>query len=890
MKFDLLTLSDHQYEGLDACIEGFQVFDRLQVHMACGTGKTRLGQAVCHELGSHTTLLLFPSLPLTSQTLTSWIAEGSINHSDILCVCSDPSVVEQDEDDHIISAPIQISTDPSQIKNFFIGRDPSRPTYIFCTYHSLPALAKGLPESTVIDLCVFDEAHRVVGDAEKNFAYGLHNHSDLTIDKRLFMTATPRLLMAEEGSSDLVYSMSNEQVFGPVVYTLSLHEAIERGIICDYQIIVSLQEDDEAHSSLYDEPSQGHHDLVFKSAALLQTMENVGAHKAFTFHQRISLSRQFNETLTQVAAHRQSRLNAWHVDGGMSEGERHAILRQFATVPTGVVSCSRCLSEGTNVPVTDLVAFMDPRSSETDIVQTLGRALRRAPGKKLGYVLIPLKLEHGVSVEEMLSKSSMRHVWRVLASVAEMDESYVRELRQIRRDIPSSQWSSTSIGLLDRIHVQASKDITEQAYRSLKFQIVDRLTSRWDTSFGEFMRFVREQGHARVPRRFVSESGLRLGMWCTTQRMLGRTQMLDAQRKRELEEAGFDFEPHQTSWDEAFFALKSYAVVNGNHHVPQAHMTEQGLSLGDWCADQRKLFKSGRLSPEREQQLRDEGFSFTPTDDAWMSNYQALKAFWSAHGHTNLAKDREDEASRSLNTWLQNQRQRKPSSDRRELLEALGVTFTSQLDQAWNEGFDRLESYLLASDGNLPVAGYATEDGFSLGNWISNQRQAHSSGKLSPERAQKLESIGFVFNAEDAAFETGLNELQTYKDKHGHANVPIAYVSESGYKLGTWCGNVRTRMKKNPDAERLAKLAELGFALDANAQSWQSHFELCVLELKKRGFVNTNAEASTGERIGAWLYRQVAKGKAGTLKPDQKAKLAQAGFIKVVHSPSDLEM
>lgn len=806
MKFDLSTLGEHQEEGLHACIEGFDKHDRVQAHMACGTGKTRLGLAVAYELESRITLLLFPSLPLISQTLDTWITEGNLRHQDILCVCSDRSVGDQDEIDDVVDIPIEVTTSPDQVGRFFENRSFDAPAYIFCTYHSLPSLAMGLPMGLIIDLCIFDEAHRVVGDVDKSFSFGLNNHVDLRIEKRLFLTATPRLILTEEGEEDQVYSMSNEEVFGPVVYELSLHEAIERGIICDYQIVVSIQD-----SSLVDQYllNTFDHDLIFKAASLLQTMDNVNAHKAFTFHQRISYSKIFSEALKLVAGHKGKPLEAWHVDGAMPEGERHGILKRFAESDTAVVSCSRCLSEGTNVPVTDLVAFMDPRSSETDIIQTLGRALRKAPGKTMGYVLIPLRLTEGESVEQMLESSSMRHIWRVLASLAEMDTKYISQLRTIRRDVPQKDWSNERIEVLEKVVIQATADVTEQAYRSIRFKMIDRLTSRWDSSFGELIRFGHNFGHLRVPKRYISASGFRLGAWCVTQRSLARTGMLNHERKAELAKAGFEFEPAQRSWDEAFREVLNYKEMFGTANVPLSHVTPEGFALGYWCSDQRKSKKANKMTVERENALRNAGFSFSPAEEAWMEKFNKLKSLVQDLGSIEKALAQDGE----LRVWITNQRNRRIPEERARLLKSIGVNLKSRFDNAWDKAFDLLMDYLEKNDGKHPPLSFRTEDGFALGNWVSNQRQAYASSKMSEERISRLKSINFIFNAETAAFEKGLSEIKIYKNKFGNSNVPNNYISPSGYKLGLWIRTTRHRMLAAPDKERIEALEKAGLEI-----------------------------------------------------------------------------
>nr|EIU2718324.1 DEAD/DEAH box helicase family protein [Pseudomonas aeruginosa]EIU2863521.1 DEAD/DEAH box helicase family protein [Pseudomonas aeruginosa] len=212
MHFDLNSLAEHQHEGLHSTLQVYTSADRAQVHMACGTGKTRLGQAVAFATEADRVLVLLPSLSLISQTMAAWIALGDLPLDRVLCVCSDPSVaMSEDEDVGVVDLPVEVSTSTETIAAH-VQRSAGGPLYVFCTYHSVPALAAGLPVGFRFDLGVFDEAHRTAGFVDAGFTFALHDHRTLKIAKRLFLTATPKHLPETARAGFDVYSMCNEGV------------------------------------------------------------------------------------------------------------------------------------------------------------------------------------------------------------------------------------------------------------------------------------------------------------------------------------------------------------------------------------------------------------------------------------------------------------------------------------------------------------------------------------------------------------------------------------------------------------------------------------------------------------------------------------------------------
>lgn len=197
MHFPPSLLAPHQLEARACILDQFQRHDRLQAHMACGTGKTRLGQGVAASLGARTIVVFLPALALISQTLQAWVGNAPIDLGNVLCVCSDESVATVEEsDDFLDKLPVQVTTQPEDIGVAI--ESAGEMLLVFCTYASAPTLAASLPTGYTFDLGIFDEAHKTAGEAGRRNSFALLDHPTLRIHRRLFLTATPLAIAEDE--------------------------------------------------------------------------------------------------------------------------------------------------------------------------------------------------------------------------------------------------------------------------------------------------------------------------------------------------------------------------------------------------------------------------------------------------------------------------------------------------------------------------------------------------------------------------------------------------------------------------------------------------------------------------------------------------------------------
>ena len=455
----------HQLEAIEAAKSHFASADRGKMIMACGTGKTftslQIVQAMTPKGG--TVLFLVPSLALLSQTLKEWKREASVNFR-AYAVCSDSKLSKQasTEDTRVADLAYPSTTNVEKLASHFNKGTDAELTVIFSTYQSIEVVAaaqkKGVPE---FDLIICDEAHRttgvtLAGDDESNFVR-VHDNNFIKGSKRLYMTATPRIYAeaskakAEEASAVLA-SMDNESQFGQEFHRLNFGNAVSRGLLSDYKVLVLTVSETQVSKSLQKILTDGD-ELKLQDAIKIVGCYN-GLRKrstnpddflvdknpmrtAVAFSRSIKDSKRIAElfgtvtkALNDEAKEKDGLIaEADHVDGTfnvMARNERLDWLKDTKTENTvRVLSNARCLSEGVDVPALDAVLFLNPRDSQVDVVQSVGRVMRKAEGKQYGYVILPIAVPAGKSAEDALADNkNYKVVWQVLQALRAHDERF----------------------------------------------------------------------------------------------------------------------------------------------------------------------------------------------------------------------------------------------------------------------------------------------------------------------------------------------------------------------------------------------------------------------------------------------------------------------------------
>lgn len=470
----------HQQAAITAFHEHFQTGDRGKLIMACGTGKTFTSLKIAENETGGRGLVLFlaPSIALVGQTLREWTAETSADIFPI-CICSDPEVSksrskkDEDQDGYSVTdLAFPASTNVDDIVRQFRLAEKFHADsllVVFSTYQSIAVIAAAQKiVQRPIDLIICDEAHRTTGvtlkDAEDSAFVKVHDNAFLQAKKRLYMTATPRLYAEEskkkaQDAEAWLCSMDDEALYGPEVFRIGFGEAVDKNLLADYKVLVLTLSESQIPAALQAAVADSSKEIDTDDASkligcinalskrmlidegLLKTSDPAPMRKAVAFCQNIKISKRisavFNgfkesyyDSLTQEERAEMVSVSAQHVDGTMPATTRDEKLSWLNAAPADGNECRiltnvRCLSEGVDVPSLDAVLFLSARNSQIDVVQSVGRVMRTAPGKKFGYIIIPVLIPSNVTPEEALNDNKrFAVVWTVLNALRAHDDRF----------------------------------------------------------------------------------------------------------------------------------------------------------------------------------------------------------------------------------------------------------------------------------------------------------------------------------------------------------------------------------------------------------------------------------------------------------------------------------
>lgn len=470
------TIRPHQEDALEAVRAGLANADRGKLIMACGTGKTFTALKIAEDMAGVGQMVLFlvPSLALMSQTIREWTIDTTTPIR-AFAVCSDAQVGKRRKFDGDV-AEIEIhdldypaTTSATKLAKKVSQPAPDRMTVVFSTYQSIQVISDaqhkhGLPEFALI---VCDEAHRTTGatlegDDESNFVK-VHNQAFIAGRKRVYMTATPRVFgdaiksKASEASA-VLSSMDDEKLYGETLFARGFGWAVEKGLLTDYKVLVLAVDEQMVSGGVQKRLADGTSELKLDDATKI-----IGCYKALTkrglkgelltdpepmrrglaFCKDIATSKmvkaEFAAVVSEYLASDEGKeaegdvkpldCQLEHVDGTFAAKERNRLLdwlkEEHSDHACRILTNARCLSEGVDVPALDAILFMHPRKSQIDVVQSVGRVMRRAPGKNMGYVILPIGVPSDKTPEEALNDNERyRVVWQILNALRSHDERF----------------------------------------------------------------------------------------------------------------------------------------------------------------------------------------------------------------------------------------------------------------------------------------------------------------------------------------------------------------------------------------------------------------------------------------------------------------------------------
>lgn len=473
-------LYPHVLEVRDKVFEYFKDNERGRLIMACGTGKTMTSLKIAEKQTDNkgTILFLVPSIALIGQTLKEWSSQADEPINPI-CICSDPEITRnRTKDDQDLTSTIDLawpaSTDSKNIlKQFQHYKNANNGmTVVFSTYQSIDVISKaqkvllqnGFPE---FDLVICDEAHRTTGYTEVGMDDSafvkVHDADYIKSKKRLYMTATPRLYdvdtQSKAAKNDVpLWSMDNEEYFGKEIHRIGFGEAVERGLLTDYKVIILTLNDKDVPAAVQKMITNGEAEI--KTDDLTKLIGTVNAlSKQFLGNDSIKVdgdespmkravafcssianstniaasynlaSENYLESLPEEKKKNMVTVQAMHMDGTMGAPQRDQMLTWLKEETPGnecrVITNVRVLSEGVDVPSLDSVLFLSARNSQVDVVQSVGRVMRKSPGKKYGYIIIPVVVPVDVEPEHALDDNERyKVVWTVLNALRAHDDRF----------------------------------------------------------------------------------------------------------------------------------------------------------------------------------------------------------------------------------------------------------------------------------------------------------------------------------------------------------------------------------------------------------------------------------------------------------------------------------
>lgn len=476
-------LRPHQEQALEAVRAGLTDADRGKLIMACGTGKTFTGLKIAEDMAGAggNVLVLLPSLALVNQTIREWTIDSQTPLRSY-AVCSDAQVGKRKRGGADDVAEVELhdldypaTTNAARLASRSSYDAPDRMTVIFSTYQSIQVISDaqtlhGFPE---FDLIICDEAHRttgatLAGEDESNFVK-VHDQDFIAAKKRLYMTATPRVFgeavkaKASEASAELA-SMDDVALYGETLFTRGFGWAVENQLLTDYKVIVLAVDEAMVSASVQSRLMDADSSLVLDDAtkiigcykALVKSglaqevlTDPLPMQRALAFCKDIASSKlictEFRSVVEEYLDSEEGQealadapnltTELQHVDGTMGAKERANKLdwlkESHGDAICRILTNARCLSEGVDVPALDAILFMHPRKSQIDVVQSVGRVMRRAPGKNMGYVILPIGVPAGMTPEEALADNDRyKVVWQILNALRSHDERFDAQLNQ----------------------------------------------------------------------------------------------------------------------------------------------------------------------------------------------------------------------------------------------------------------------------------------------------------------------------------------------------------------------------------------------------------------------------------------------------------------------------
>ena len=423
----------------------------------------------------------------------------------------------------------------------------------------------------------------------------------------------------------------------------------------------------------------------------------------------------------------------------------------------------------------------------------------------------------------------------------------------------------------------------------------------WEESYKLAKIYYEEKGNLLVPPKYKTKEKYNLGTWIINQRMKYKNKKLTQEQIKQLETIGMVWNPFGKKWNMGFEYAKAYYELNGNIHVPEGFLTEDGYNLGNWVKTQRRNYKKNELLPEQIEKLESiemiwkagKSKSEQLTWDEW---YELARAYYEEKGDLHVPSKYTTKDGYGLGKWIITQREKykcdKLTQEQMEQLESIGMKWRTIKERlTWEESYKIAQQYY-EEKGDLHVPfKYTTKDGYNLGIWITAQRQAYAKSNLAQEQIEQLESIGMIWKVGKTTkssldWKEWYKIAQQYYEEKGDLLVPLAYTTEYGSKLGQWIITQRKKYKHNKlTQEQMEQLESIGMKWKVGKTKieqlkWEEAYELAKVYYDEKGdlLVPQGYISEDGFKLGTWITTQRQAYKKSNLAQEQIELLESIGM------------
>ncbi|MFC8037185.1 Helicase associated domain protein [Streptomyces griseoincarnatus] len=767
---------------------------------ATGTGKTLVSIRVTDALGARLVLFVVPTLDLAAQTALAWRRDDHLEHMVIV------SSLDTSGRDDLVAARVMSTTNPHALGGLMSvvgeGEDQIRALTVICTYDSLDKIEQTQRTGYAVppfDLAVMDEAHRIAGRADKKWAI-VNDAQRIRADRRLYMTATPRIFAAPElaESADttrprrratgpnrdtdvdaFANSMDNEAVYGKKIFEYPLAQAVADGRAADYRIVVPTLTDTDLRRRLnLPSPSSApaaaragddnEGDSALRTTALhlsvLRAMTEHRLRKILVYFNLVSDARRFARELPhtlRLLARTDPDLvpditpELFFAHGEHTPAQRADTFTAFAAADCAILANSKLIAEGVDIPSVDAIVFADPTRSVIRCVQALGRALRLDVSGKTASLIVPVYVPPGADGENILG-TPYEPVWAIACALASHDHRILERLPDKANRLPKE----TSDVIARRWHFDFTvhPERIAQAMDLTSFDPRDPAVSRSRRLGLAAAQSYRDQyGHLDVPADYTAPTGYRLGTFITTMRDARTAGRLETDWTAELDALGMIWDKHDAAWRARLAAAADYHRAHGHLAAPAT------TPVGAWLAEQRHLATKNTLDAARADALTALAADWRlPHGADWHRKYHLLRAHLASGADPATLTRDTFLAGVKIGSWLHRQLTswQALAPGQQQLMTALGLTPDTnplaparRVRRTFEQTVQLLELFL-HREGRAPAARESIRvdgDTVKIGAWLAKTRTKHRTGQL-PETHVRLVAALFDgdWTAEDA--------------------------------------------------------------------------------------------------------------------------------------------